>query len=168
MFEYREPSLIWFMALRMRGNQPDTKYRRLAPELVRMPELLNIAHEGSEVMLFAEDNGGSGLIQAMVRVTMYCGKVVAFVKNKFYALETDAMIRSRMIEWTEGVQPPVLYTFKLCGDDETESDTIIVTGCNQIQDLEVSREEIESFDDDLRRSVDYSRRFYRLASRPVL
>ena len=126
-----------------------------------------MSYNGDEVFFFAEDDNGSGLIQTRARIATLDSRPFVVFDNQFYELEAATMISDRMLELTEGVPTPVLYTVKLSKEGNDEDDLIVVTGESFIHDAEVFPEEIASLSDSLKRSITYEREFYRLVNRPA-
>lgn len=163
MYEY--PRLIWWLAVPV-VEKERLKQQRLTPvPFRRWSDVLS--YNGDEVRFFAEDDNGSGLIQTRARIATLDSRPFVVFDNQFYELEAATMISDRMLELTEGVPTPVLYTVKLSKEGNDEDDLIVVTGESFIHDAEVFPEEIASLSDSLKRSITYEREFYRLVNRPA-
>ena len=163
MYEY--PRLIWWLAVPV-VEREHLKQRRLTPVPFRHWSDV-LSYNGAEVNFFGEDDQASGLIQARARIATLDTKPFVVFDNQFYELEPATMISDRMLELTEGVPTPVLYTIKLTNSGNDEDDLIVVTGENYIHDAEVFPEEIASLSEELQKSISYEREFYRLVNRPA-
>ena len=163
MYEY--PRLIWWLAVPV-VEKERLKQQRLTPVPFRRWSDV-MSYNGDEVNFFAEDDNGSGLIQTRARIATLDSRPFVVFDNQFYELEAATMISDRMLELTEGVPTPVLYTVKLSKEGNDEDDLIVVTGESFIHDAEVFPEEIASLSDELKRSIAYEREFYRLVNRPA-
>ena len=168
MYDY--PKLVWWIAVPVndRGRLEECHLetsRLTSTPFRRWSDILS--YNGDDVLFFAEDDNGSGLIETRARIATLDSRLFVVFDNQFYELEPATMISDRMLELTEGVPTPVLYTIRLSKHETGEDDLIVITGDSYIHDAEVFPEEIGSLSDGLKRSIVYTRDFYRLVPRPT-
>lgn len=158
------PKFIWYMVIRQPEKKQKPKYKRLAPQPVRVwNEIIHLAEQCIDVTLLGEAE--CQIIQTKAQVFVFYDKVLTTFGSQFYELTAEALVSDRMAQWTEAIPMPVLYTIELQGEDTEEEDKILVTGRNFIYDVEVSKTDIMEMDKNLRKSVTYERGFYHLVPR---